>query len=104
MGFSQVIVFQGKDPRDRAHAKPRRTRRGKREMCGLARIHILTLRLRGFASSREHRSPAKPPARSKFSSPRFSVRLAVKGLGITLILDLSTPPRDADSRTGQCPF
>src|SRR5216684_7104489 len=60
------------------------------EMCGSTRIHILTLRLRGFASSREHRSPAKPLATASFFT-QVQRRVAVKNLRMTLTLASVTP-------------
>src|SRR5258708_33201495 len=47
-------------------------------MCGLARIYSLTPRLRGFASSREHRSPAKPSVTAGF----FSGSALARGRGL----------------------
>src|SRR5258708_36807627 len=44
----------------------------KQEMYGLARIHTLTLRLRGFASSREHRSLANDTNSCLRDSPTTS--------------------------------
>src|SRR5260370_39774701 len=78
MVITQVIVSRAA-PQDRAHAK---ARRGEGEMCGSTRIHILTLCLRGFASSREHRSPAKPLATASFFT-QVQRRVAVKKLRMT---------------------
>src|SRR5258708_30344245 len=66
MFITEVIVFQGQPQRPGSREAAKNAKGKKPKVCGLARIHILTLYLRGFASSREPRSPPKPPATARF--------------------------------------